>query len=604
MGLNILEDEIEEDEYTIVEEREILMIPPNSDGKLTLRKAHFLKPLLNPKIQPLPKSPSVPLRSNPKINIEDLGKSVSFYGRLKPLKGLRSWVDDLKQTHQSIWKKVGIFDAIAASSYKIKRDNELIMCLAERWCPETNTFVFPWGESTISLEDIMVLGGFPVLGASPVLIPFDKNDKNAELYGELRNSYSLIQRNSGSHSRWIEYYKGMGGEIEHVAFLVLWLSRYVYSTNYYGRINYKVFGVAISVAMGTKIAFASTILASIYRDLSLLKEKIVSCTMEGVDDGLDLVIWGPFQLVQLWAWERFLELSPKPMNLVKGEPRVARWHNVTKLKTQNLRLEIESAADSFVWRPYALCLNNWLFPKFYSDDGMWVLIDSEVDEDLLSFVRCLRPSELVGFDCVMQYLPHRVGLQFGMDQDIPNLVARSNGDMELAWSSYAKPLEGLKLYLPPRLFEGDVTVQYSKWLRPELDVDNDTLLTFVRRKRSDRKINKVSKVLLERGTKSFEGNGTEDTRVCDHTCVEEDNEEKVEENYMITNGGRKCLDDTHTQNTGPETKRLCCVLAEDNHLEKAHISPADVEQGKEDGRHIVVESFDLESRISFYVQRS
>ncbi|KNA12177.1 hypothetical protein SOVF_128440 [Spinacia oleracea] len=555
MALNLLEDEIEEDEYTIVEEREILMIPPNSDGKPTLRKAHFLKPLLNPKIQPLPKSPSVPLRSNPKINIEDLGKSVSFYGRLKPLKGSRSWVDDLKQTHQSIWKKVGIFDAIAASSYKIKRDNELIMCLAERWCPETNTFVFPWGESTISLEDIMVLGGFPVLGASPVLIPFDKNDKNAELYGELRNSYSLIQRNSGSHSRWIEYYKGMGGEIEHVAFLVLWLSR-------------------------------------LY--LALWK----------VDDGLDLVIWGPFQLVQLWAWERFLELSPKPMNLVKGEPRVARWHNVTKLKTQNLRLEIESAADSFVWRPYALCLNNWLFPKFYSDDGMWVLIDSEVDEDLLSFVRCLRPSELVGFDCVMQYLPHRVGLQFGMDQDIPNLVARSNGDMELAWSSYAKPLEGLKLYLPPRLFEGDVTVQYSKWLRPELDVDNDTLLTFVRRKRSDRKINKVSKVLLERGTKSFEGNGTEDTRVCDHTCVEEDNEEKVEENYMITNGGRKCLDDTHTQNTGPETKRLCCVLAEDNHLEKAHISPADVEQGKEDGRHIVVESFDLESRISFYVQRS
>ncbi|CAO2813820.1 unnamed protein product [Amaranthus hypochondriacus] len=71
---------------------------------------------------------------------------------------------------------------------------------------------------------------------------------------------------------------------------------------------------------------------------------------------------------------------------------------------------------------------------------MWVLIDSDVNEELLSFVRCLRVSELVGCDCVMQYLPHRVGMQFGMDQDIPSSVTRSNAHLELAWASYSKPV--------------------------------------------------------------------------------------------------------------------------------------------------------------------
>jgi hypothetical protein len=32
----------------------------------------------------------------------------------------------------------------------------------------------------------------------------------------------------------------------------------------------------------------------------------------------------------------------------------------------------------------------------------------------------LRVSELVGFDAIEQYLPHRVAMQFGMDHDVPS----------------------------------------------------------------------------------------------------------------------------------------------------------------------------------------
>ncbi|CAN0871247.1 hypothetical protein LINGRAHAP2_LOCUS9794 [Linum grandiflorum] len=56
--------------------------------------------------------------------------------------------------HKPTWEKAGIFDAIMSSVYPIKRDEELVYRLAEKWCPTTNSFVFPWGEATVTLEDM------------------------------------------------------------------------------------------------------------------------------------------------------------------------------------------------------------------------------------------------------------------------------------------------------------------------------------------------------------------------------------------------------------------------------------------------------------------
>lgn len=60
------------------------------------------------------------------------------------------------------------------STCENQRNKDLILVLAEKWCRETNTFVFPWGEATITLEDIMVSlsGGFSDLG-SPIFSPLE-----------------------------------------------------------------------------------------------------------------------------------------------------------------------------------------------------------------------------------------------------------------------------------------------------------------------------------------------------------------------------------------------------------------------------------------------
>jgi len=48
-------------------------------------------------------------------------------------------------------------------SYILKNQN-LLFRVIEKWHCETNTFVFPFGEATITLEDVMVLGACPILG--------------------------------------------------------------------------------------------------------------------------------------------------------------------------------------------------------------------------------------------------------------------------------------------------------------------------------------------------------------------------------------------------------------------------------------------------------
>ena len=43
-------------------------------------------------------------------------------------------------------------------------DPSFISALVERWRPETNSFHMPWGEITITLEDIACLWGLPITG--------------------------------------------------------------------------------------------------------------------------------------------------------------------------------------------------------------------------------------------------------------------------------------------------------------------------------------------------------------------------------------------------------------------------------------------------------
>ncbi|KAA8523703.1 hypothetical protein F0562_010126 [Nyssa sinensis] len=203
----------------------------------------------------------------------------------------------------------------------------------------------------------------------------------------------------------------------------------------------------------------------------------------GADETV-ITLRAPFQLVQLWAWERFPTLRPVPNATGCGEPKSARWHGLKKLNVENLRMAIDCAGECFLWRPYATFASNLMFGKFYRENEVWVLVKSDMEEELESFARCLRVCELVGLDCIEQYLPRRVAMQFGMDQDIPGCVARFNETPENAWSSYNRLIRDAKLYIPPRLFESDVTAQYLNWWNQLMLGLEDAAKGIVRKRRS------------------------------------------------------------------------------------------------------------------------
>ncbi|XP_074337098.1 protein MAINTENANCE OF MERISTEMS-like [Apium graveolens] len=45
-----------------------------------------------------------------------------------------------------------------------QNDIRLITALIERWRPETNSFHFPFGEMTVTLEDVYMIPGLPITG--------------------------------------------------------------------------------------------------------------------------------------------------------------------------------------------------------------------------------------------------------------------------------------------------------------------------------------------------------------------------------------------------------------------------------------------------------
>ncbi|KAK1297203.1 hypothetical protein QJS10_CPB15g01743 [Acorus calamus] len=321
------------------------------------------------------------------------------------------WLEKLKPIYADTWRSAGIHDAVVSSTVSVRRDVESIRACLAYWRAETNTFAFPWGEATLTLDDARALGGFSVLGEC-VRATRDADTRAREVYEELVRVRRKMQRTTAkkaSHALWLRHFiEGCkGGEIEHVAFLSLWLSRHVFPSH--NTVDERFFSVAIRLAKGTRLALAPAVLASVYRDLRAL-------TTGGRGDK------APLWLLQLWLRERFPRLRTKPAVVATGTVRA-----------------VLNSREEFQWRPHAA-------------------------GDAHSLARCLRACQLVGMDCIEQYLPHRVSMQFGYDQGVPGRVPRANACWETAWATYDAPLKGTEFVLPSPGCEPGVTVEYrSMW---------------------------------------------------------------------------------------------------------------------------------------------
>ncbi|KAJ1389548.1 Aminotransferase-like, plant mobile domain [Sesbania bispinosa] len=375
---------------------------------------------------------------------------IHFKGWKNPQTKWGDWSESLSGKHAFTWNQACICDALLSSLYKIQPNTPLILGLVEYWSPKTNTFVFPWGEATITLEDVMILGGFSVLG-EPVTLPVtdDMLAMEAKLVELRRKMWKSKSKKADQHS-WIKLFMEelKSHELEHVGFLSLWLSRFVFPSLPDSTIGTHVFPIAIRLSQGTRLALAPAVLATLYHNLSLLKEQLVSSFKESV------TVKGPFQLVQQWAFERFPILGPKcPNELKLGEPRAARWHKLKSCASDSFIVSVLKSVENFQWRPYAADLKNWCFVSHYKENDQLVVDSSNSTEELRSFGVCLCADELDGLDCVEKYMPYRVAMQFGMDQHLP-------GKFTVMLPSCN---ENFSFYVPSRCYKPSVSLEYLNW---------------------------------------------------------------------------------------------------------------------------------------------
>ena len=87
-----------------------------------------------------------------------------FRGRAEFLRCLMEWTEQVLLQHQSVLNKSGIYGVVSVSRYPFLWVFHVWRAFSELWGPLSNTFHHSSGDMGISLYDLKVIGGLPILG--------------------------------------------------------------------------------------------------------------------------------------------------------------------------------------------------------------------------------------------------------------------------------------------------------------------------------------------------------------------------------------------------------------------------------------------------------
>uniref|UniRef100_A0A0R0EYM1 Aminotransferase-like plant mobile domain-containing protein n=2 Tax=Glycine max TaxID=3847 RepID=A0A0R0EYM1_SOYBN len=342
---------MDESLLSMKEVREDFMVSPIGDSEPVLRSAYFLKPLAKsldgPVSEVLSSSMTMPLP--PVFEPKDWPLVIHFNWRCHTKKKCVEWVDSLQLRYESMWKKIGIFEAVMSTKCSIVKDHNLCFRVAEKASP-------------LQSQEMREVKNKLILAREQ---PWRRTKAKASL------------------SAWMDVLINSGSEVEHEAFLATWLSMIGFSS--IGLVSTLVFPIAVHLGRGNPIALGPAVLASLYKDLTLLKNTVVGMTEQlvlGYKLELEVTLQSPFYLVQIWVWERFKNLQPQPRLNNHEDPMMFRCHKVKALKIDNVRLALDSAMKKYAGK----------FKVFYSENENLVLLNTDLDKEptglLVSFVTC------------------------------------------------------------------------------------------------------------------------------------------------------------------------------------------------------------------------
>ncbi|QHN77565.1 uncharacterized protein DS421_19g653820 [Arachis hypogaea] len=229
-----------------------------------------------------------------------------------------------------------------ASLYHLARLNA--SAFLERWRPETHTFHMPFGECTITLQDVAYQLGLPVDG-----LPWFE-----ELFGELPPQNKVKQYTV--HFTWFhERFRVLPADatketvrIYARAYIMMLLSTQLFGDKSGNRVHIRWLSFVARLDDMGSYSWGSAAFAWLYRCMCRVANRNVTN------------LAGPLQLLQSWIFWRFPSLSPRGFDTYSF-PLASMWATYLPSfdrkgeRVIQLRLVLDRLGDrDIVWEPYAL----------------------------------------------------------------------------------------------------------------------------------------------------------------------------------------------------------------------------------------------------------
>ncbi|XP_073066554.1 uncharacterized protein [Primulina eburnea] len=292
--------------------------------------------------------------------------------------GWVEWIDRLTPHFGQQWRHQGLWPLVVTSKMKINKQSVLFDCLLRFWSPSSNVFIFPFGPMSITLYDISLFLGLPVVGPDS---PYFIDDPAAPTLAHTRYcypSYRAVVKEWSSHT-------GVPSVVEHVMFLWVLICHYIFCPSS-GKPSSEYLPLACSLSTGRVYNLAVMLLGSVYRSLN-------QCVRHDPISKLGGVSW----FLQIWAFSYF----PGVMDFLAGPPTMLR---ITSLMGSHLTLSASDLMDylqrlkldtlNLPARPSVSCLTRpfWVgaFPDFNgrSPDEIAALILTRYIHPRLLVVDC------------------------------------------------------------------------------------------------------------------------------------------------------------------------------------------------------------------------
>ncbi|KAH1209248.1 hypothetical protein GmHk_15G043829 [Glycine max] len=329
------------------------------------------------------------------------------------------WLDRVEQAYEDFWKTYGIFDLIQFSRSGPEYRPEMLIAAMHFFESSTNTFQFKCGMMTPTLLDVAALTGLRPSGET--YDPTNSSDNIKLVYKE------------NTFSKYIAEHKGPVEEEvsdeEHVAFLTLWLSHYVFCTKSL-QVAKRFIPMALQIHEGQNFGFGRLLLAVLYESLGEACDDLKKSK-----DGSSFLVSGPMWLLQLWLnatfeqemgliipqdyaeevanrsieGQRALRLTPKTLD-----------QNSQKLFLKYMRIFL--SFDKFLPQ-HAPFINREVGPAWFTD--YFPTVDPDNEEEILS-CRTGVQSNYLG---LVGYQPNLVSRQFGLSQIRPKSLFEDPQDV-------------------------------------------------------------------------------------------------------------------------------------------------------------------------------